>query len=543
MRRLLNPVVLMVSVVCGTLLLACRPAGNKPAPDTVATPDQGGKPGQIQPPAVPPGPPQVTPPAVNPPAADSLSSSGLPAAVVDALRKFMSRDASCALGRWLAVDGGYYLVEMHTSPMEEHLYLWISSNGEATDVFLGVAENGTYADYSDGQVRILCNRIGDVYAAFPYYQIARPGGKPEEAAFFKTANANSYVASSPGMAYELRKVTSTSGSLDLLFMITGPGPDGTMAGGSRPPVTRIIESPGSVTVRLWHVTLAPGTEEVIRAFSSDSAKLDGVSWSNGCLEMKFSVPWKYGITFVGEKVDQKPGDLSPSLHGYRISFLSKEQDAQTTSMTLHQGVAAIAGIRLGDVDVTGLRLVGELQTYLLRAFPAKAEPAAAKTAADVALLIAGQWKTERQAYAAGEEGKPSYVKWQNRWYELEPGFDALLKTARIADRDMTGATPDDVVKRYLRAIFFKDWTEAYECLGLVPEDVSLSRYVEEMSRVRDRYVDALIVGYSIKAENSAAVYVTYTYRWSDGTERTFAKEPWACIKENGVWKVRWLPRQ
>jgi len=543
MRCLLIPVVLMVSVVCGTLLLACRPAGDKPAPDTVATPDQGGKPGQVQPPATPPAPPQVTPPVAKPPAADSLSSSGLPAAVTDALRRFMSRDANCALGRWLAVDGGYYLVEMNMSPTQEHLYLWISSSGDATDVFLGVAENGTYADYSDGQVRILCNRIGDVYAAFPYYQIARPGGKPEEAAFLKTANANSYVASSPGMAHELRKVTSTSGSLDLLFMITGPSPDGTMAGGSRPPVARIIESPGSLIVRLWHVALAPGTEEAIRAFSSGPAKLDSVSCSDGCLEMRFSVPWKYGITYLAEKVDQKPGDRSPFLHGYRISFLSKEQDTQIAGTTLHRTAAAIAGIRLGDVEVTGLRLVGEMQTYLLRAFPAKAEPAASRTAADVALLIAGQWKTERQAYAAGEEGKPSYMKWQDRWYELEPGFDVLLKTARIADRDMTGATPDDVVKRYLQAIFFKDWAGSYACLGLAPEDMSLSRYVEEMSRVRDRYVDALIVGYSIKAENSAAVYVTYTYRWSDGTERTFAKEPWACIKENGVWKVRWLPRQ
>jgi predicted nuclease with TOPRIM domain len=112
------------------------------------------------------------------------------------------------------------------------------------------------------------------------------------------------------------------------------------------------------------------------------------------------------------------------------------------------------------------------------------------------------------------------------------------------ERDLRGETPDAVMLRYLDALRAKDWVRAYGCLGLVPDDVDLKRYAYQMDRSDDELLDYSVHGYEMMGRENAAVYVTYRVRYrSNGHVFNLEREPWSCIKENGVWKVRWLPRQ
>jgi hypothetical protein len=445
------------------------------------------------------------------------------------------------MGHWLAVEGGYYLVELTMTPTNEHLYMWVSSDAKEATFFVGFMENAELADVADGSFRFFCNRVADSFSVFPYYEVAKTGGEPEQAPFFKVPNADMYATSTPGLGYELRKAASSGMSLDLLFMITGADPDGVMAGGSRPPAGRITESGGSITVRLWYVTLGPGTEEAIRAFSSTAAVLKSVSYNDGCLELEFAVPWAYSVSLIGEKAEPKPGDKGQALNGYRLSFLPRPETPDPKA-SLNQVATTITGMRFGNTTVTAPRLLGELQKYLLRAFPLQPEPSGATGAVDTALLTSGRWESQKQAYVAGAQGVPSYVRWQDRWYELDPGFDALLKTASLADRDAMGETPDAVVKRYLLALFYKDWKGAYECLGSVPKHLTQSEYGEQAKRPREYGVGYRTDGYEMMQQDVATVSVS-AERWGGSGAPSSWKESWTCIRENGLWKLRWQPKQ
>jgi outer membrane murein-binding lipoprotein Lpp len=112
------------------------------------------------------------------------------------------------------------------------------------------------------------------------------------------------------------------------------------------------------------------------------------------------------------------------------------------------------------------------------------------------------------------------------------------------ERDSRGETPDGVMLRYLGALRARDWVRAYACLGLIPDDVDLKGYAEQMERSDDELLEYSVHGYEMMGRENAAVYVTCRVRYrSTGRVWSFEREPWSCIKENGVWKVRWLPRQ
>lgn len=65
-----------------------------------------------------------------------------------------------------------------------------------------------------------------------------------------------------------------------------------------------------------------------------------------------------------------------------------------------------------------------------------------------------------------------------------------------------------------------------------------------MERSDDELLEYSVHGYEVMGRQNAAVYVTHRVRYrSSGQVWSFEREPWSCIKENGVWKVRWLPRQ
>lgn len=107
--------------------------------------------------------------------------------------------------------------------------------------------------------------------------------------------------------------------------------------------------------------------------------------------------------------------------------------------------------------------------------------------------------------------------------------------------DTLGKTPKDVVSEYVRALEIKDWQAAYECQTMVP--MTATEYAEAMERERDDCLDFSIESWQIRAENKARVIVTYRYRFENGTERTFKHEPWSVMRVDGMWKVKWLPRQ
>ena len=390
MRRPRRVAVLATVLLLAAVVSACAPAVHGMT--------------EVQPPADPGT--AVTPPgAALPPV--SLPPTSLPSAVTGAVQTWLDDDYT--LSHWTAAEGGYYLIEMAFVPTGEHAYVWVSSDGAETE-FFGMMERASYSGVKDGAYRFLCTMVGDSLVVFPYYLAGNPGVRPERIPFYKVPNAETYRISSPGRAYELRKVGSTA-SLDLLFMTTGADPDGVMAGGGRPPAAQVIEDGRSVTVRFWYVSLAPGTEETIRGFSSDAAQLKSVSCEDGCLELEFDVPWAYSVSLIGERVEQKPGDRSPALQGYRLSFAPKPAVLEAGE-SFHDALATASGLRFGDTTVMAPRLFGEMQEYLLRAFPLQQVPATEMSGSgvEVALKVSGSWLQVIGRYFVGGNDSPSYLK-------------------------------------------------------------------------------------------------------------------------------------
>ena len=145
--------------------------------------------------------------------------------------------------------------------------------------------------------------------------------------------------------------------------------------------------------------------------------------------------------------------------GYRLSFLPKPA-AQDAGTSFHDVLATATGLCFGDTTVTAPRLFAELQEYLLRAFPLQQVPAGASSGSgvDVAFQVSELWLEESDAYFAGGKDSPSFLKWRDRWYEVDPAFNALLETASLPARDSLGETPDAVVGREaFRPRFPKAW--------------------------------------------------------------------------------------
>lgn len=423
MRRLLGAMIVPAIIAAGLLAGGCRPAAETAPQSPVATtPETSGQPGASGTSGSPQAGSGQSPGGARP---DDLTATGLPPAVAQAVRDNIQGDDRITLSHWIKAENGWYLVELVMAPTMEHLYFWVSSDGAQATFFTGFAEDATFAGESDGLYRFICDRVGDSLPVFPYYEVAQAGAMPQEVPFFKVPNADEYVMSLSGLAYELKTVNQDSASLELLFALTGPEPGGVMAGGSRPPAGKVVESDGSVKLQLRYVTLGTGVEEAIKSFSSSAGALKGVTCGNGTLELEFSVPWAYSVSLAHESTDTQDGGQGAPLTGYRISFISKPESPES-SPSLSGVAATIKGIRAGEATVEASKLLGDLQKYLLRAFPLQKAPPGAGGAVDISLLTAGQWRTENKAYVAGSGGKPSYVKWQSRWYELDPAFDTLL---------------------------------------------------------------------------------------------------------------------
>lgn len=108
--------------------------------------------------------------------------------------------------------------------------------------------------------------------------------------------------------------------------------------------------------------------------------------------------------------------------------------------------------------------------------------------------------------------------------------------------DIVGKTPKDVMVQYIKAKQRRDWKAVYE-IYQVPGYISYKEFMDSMRSSDEGIVDFKIGDYKILSGNHAVVYVTYTYKYKNGKSFKQVNEPWVCVKVNGKWKVRWLPRQ
>ncbi|MGB9867406.1 MAG: hypothetical protein ACPLPR_05795 [Bacillota bacterium] len=110
--------------------------------------------------------------------------------------------------------------------------------------------------------------------------------------------------------------------------------------------------------------------------------------------------------------------------------------------------------------------------------------------------------------------------------------------------DSKGGTPDVVMCHYLAACLAKDWVGAFGCLGLIPDDVTLELFMLEREQADDELLEYRVEGYQLLDPEHATVYVSYRFRYrSSGQVFTGREEPWSCMRQDGLWKVRWLPRR
>ncbi|QNB44894.1 hypothetical protein BR63_00245 [Thermanaerosceptrum fracticalcis] len=125
----------------------------------------------------------------------------------------------------------------------------------------------------------------------------------------------------------------------------------------------------------------------------------------------------------------------------------------------------------------------------------------------------------------------------------EPHYDNMnLKLVVPTVPSEVFMSPESVMKSYLEAEKKRDWLMTYALLQ-VPQDISIEQYCKEMNEYNGQLLDYKIEGVKIiESKDMAVVYVTYNYTVGD-KKFLEIKEPFSCIKIDGLWKVRWLPRQ
>lgn len=110
-----------------------------------------------------------------------------------------------------------------------------------------------------------------------------------------------------------------------------------------------------------------------------------------------------------------------------------------------------------------------------------------------------------------------------------------------SSKDKYGKLPRDVLDEYLRAIRQRDYKLMYQ-LTQVPDDISYEQFIQEMKRDNSIVEHYTIEDFLLHSKDRATVFLSYKIR-IDNKVISFDWEPWSCIKENGIWKIRWLPRQ
>lgn len=109
-------------------------------------------------------------------------------------------------------------------------------------------------------------------------------------------------------------------------------------------------------------------------------------------------------------------------------------------------------------------------------------------------------------------------------------------------KDKNGRLPVDVINEYLQANRQKNYKAMYELMVEVPDDVSLEVFVKGAEKDSSFIEYYNIEDFILLSKDRAVVFITYKMRMGDKTFYQYW-EPWACVRENDIWKVRWLPRQ
>lgn len=110
----------------------------------------------------------------------------------------------------------------------------------------------------------------------------------------------------------------------------------------------------------------------------------------------------------------------------------------------------------------------------------------------------------------------------------------------IEPYDINDDTPDVVVKQHFAYEVKKDWESMFY---LYSDDipVTINEFISMHHESRIELIDYLVSDFVITGETDAAVKVGYLVDY-DGDQKLFI-EWWSCVKNKGVWKLEWLPRQ
>lgn len=108
-------------------------------------------------------------------------------------------------------------------------------------------------------------------------------------------------------------------------------------------------------------------------------------------------------------------------------------------------------------------------------------------------------------------------------------------------RDKNGKLPTDVLNAYLQARIEKNPKAMYELMQ-VPVDITFNEFEKSVEIDGSVFEHYIIEDFILYSKDTAVVFLTYKNRVGNKTF-SYNWEPWACVNENDVWKVRWLPRQ
>ncbi len=197
-----------------------------------------------------------------------------------------------------------YLVELEWVQLkDEKIYLWVAADGRRTQIAEGVGTRPVFERFEDQKAWFKCTFVADSFPVFPYYRIIRPWqNEAIEAPWFGSPKDASYRMSKNGLCYELEDVEKVEDGVRLAFRITGPAEGEVMAGGARPPLTIITESPGRVSLVLSNILSSPEVD-ALRGIEIDHATIENVLLADQNLEIVLGVPGKYSVVLCGSDSD------------------------------------------------------------------------------------------------------------------------------------------------------------------------------------------------------------------------------------------------
>lgn len=135
-----------------------------------------------------------------------------------------------------------------------------------------------------------------------------------------------------------------------------------------------------------------------------------------------------------------------------------------------------------------------------------------------------------------EIGEPS-SDFEPRIFQYDHAPEEILG---VDPFDNNGDTPDIIVKQYFNFRIRKDWDSLYYVFSSkIP--LTVEEFIIMHNESKEELLEYSVSEFIITSETNAAVKVEYLIDYN-GELMVFI-EWWGCQKEEGVWKLQWLPRQ